>query len=146
MTGFTDERERRVLRLFRFGMVPWLMAGRRDRRGRVRVWLGRKHPYAQKGGQQWRYRYVAMMFLGRRLQPDEHVHHLDGNVSNDHPSNLAVVAAEYHGSYHCWFTDLTEIQDQFLLTALAMPDYTYRGARRGPILSRRALPQYERRR
>ncbi len=71
-----------------------------DSRGRHLVYLGSGARYANSGGWQYVYRYNVMMALGRELRPDEHVHHIDGDLDNNDLPNLEVVAAAYHGSIH----------------------------------------------
>ena len=46
------------------------------------------------------YRKVAAEMLGRKLSPREQVHHLDGDVSNNLPANLAVVTDDEHKRLH----------------------------------------------
>jgi hypothetical protein len=55
---------------------------------------GNKYPYV--------HRYVDVMekLLGRRLLPTEHVHHINGDRSNDDPSNLVVMDASAHQLAH----------------------------------------------
>lgn len=38
--------------------------------------------------------------LGRRLKRSEHVHHIDGDKSNNSPENLMVLSATDHARYH----------------------------------------------
>lgn len=41
---------------------------------------------------------VAEAKIGRPLRKDEHVHHLDGDVKNPHPSNLVVLDERTHAA------------------------------------------------
>jgi len=52
----------------------------------------------------WIYEHVAVAegFLNRPLNADEHVHHLDFNKSNNHPSNLLVLLASQHAKLHSY--------------------------------------------
>jgi hypothetical protein len=38
--------------------------------------------------------------LGRHLQPDEIVHHINGIVNDDRPENLAVMTQSEHAKLH----------------------------------------------
>lgn len=46
------------------------------------------------------HRLVMERFLGRKLAPDEHVHHIDGDTLNNSPSNLKIVTRAEHLSIH----------------------------------------------
>ena len=46
------------------------------------------------------HRIVAEQMLGRSLRSDEHVHHIDHNPKNNHPSNLEVLSAADHARLH----------------------------------------------
>lgn len=43
---------------------------------------------------------IAAMMLGRPLDDDEVVHHIDGNKVNNHPSNLEVLTKSEHARVH----------------------------------------------
>jgi hypothetical protein len=47
-----------------------------------------------------RARWVMAQVLGRNLLPTEHVHHRDGNRSNDDPANLEVINRNKHLREH----------------------------------------------
>jgi len=57
----------------------------------VTVASGRRAPLA---------RVLAAYRLGRLLAPEEHVHHIDHNPDNEHPSNLQVIDAADHRLHH----------------------------------------------
>ena len=63
------------------------------RRGYIQITTG-----AQKG----RHQHVVIMegLLGRRLHPDEVVHHIDENTYNNSLSNLAIMTRSAHTSLH----------------------------------------------
>jgi hypothetical protein len=46
------------------------------------------------------YRQIAEQKIGRKLLPGEHVHHRDGDRSNNHPRNLDVMTASEHSALH----------------------------------------------
>lgn len=68
--------------------------------GRPCITLGKHHPYANSGGWQYLYRYRMMCYLGRKLDPSEHVHHLDGNIHNNNLNNLHLINPSEHGKIH----------------------------------------------
>lgn len=50
----------------------------------------------------WRkeHRVVMEHMLGRKLEKDEHVHHIDGYKTNNNPSNLTLVSLPEHNAIH----------------------------------------------
>jgi hypothetical protein len=46
------------------------------------------------------HRVIMELHIGRRLRSDEHVHHKDGNRSNNDISNLELMTASQHMSHH----------------------------------------------
>lgn len=66
---------------------------RRPGDGRWIVGLGVGHPWANSAGWQYLYRVLVAWYLSRPLHPDEQVHHVDRDMSNDDPRNLQVVVA-----------------------------------------------------
>jgi hypothetical protein len=72
-----------------------------DDRGRVKVFLGKGHKYANRGGYQWRARLVVSYALERRLLSCEHVHHIETrSFNNDSVDKLELREGAEHGSYH----------------------------------------------
>ncbi|HEC66818.1 MAG TPA: glycosyltransferase [bacterium] len=41
-------------------------------------------------------RFIMQQIIGRKLEPKEHVHHIDGNTFNNSPSNLEILSASDH--------------------------------------------------
>ena len=58
------------------------------------------HPYASKTGYVQEHRLVMEEYLGRILEPDEVVHHRDGNKQNNTIENLEVLLNGQHISDH----------------------------------------------
>lgn len=67
---------------------------------RIRVWLGKGHRWANSAGWQWKSRYLMMEYLGRALTSDEHVHHVNGDTSDDRIENFELWLAEEHCRFH----------------------------------------------
>jgi len=64
-------------------------------------YISQGHRYIRLGGvTRALHRVVAEQSLGRPLQPDEIVHHIDGDPLNNNPSNLAVVSRQEHFLLH----------------------------------------------
>lgn len=59
-----------------------------------------EHPAATPGGYVYEHRLVMEKYLGRYLEPWEHVHHIDGNRSNNDLSNLQLMSNFEHANYH----------------------------------------------
>lgn len=58
--------------------------------GYVLVRVGKDHHLADVRGYAYEHRLNAELMLGRRLEPDEQVHHIDGDKANNATSNLMV--------------------------------------------------------
>lgn len=52
------------------------------------------HPRSHKNGYVYEHILVAEQSLGRTITPSEVVHHIDGDISNNDPSNLHVFASQ----------------------------------------------------
>ena len=57
------------------------------------------------------HRVVAFIVLGRMLDPDEHVHHIDHNKSNNLPENLVVLAPLAHNLVHLFTSLLSPLRN-----------------------------------
>lgn len=95
------------LRLYRDNSGEWIIAPStegypvfHDSKGRACITINKRHPYATSAGYQRLARFIVAESIGRELRPDEHIHHLNGDLTDDRPSNLALVSAEYHGRVH----------------------------------------------
>lgn len=67
--------------------------------GRIAVYAP-DHPASNNRGYILRSRYVMEKKLGRRLDPDEEVHHKNENKYDDDPSNLVVLSKSDHAKLH----------------------------------------------
>jgi len=71
------------------------------------------------------HRWIVEKKIGRRLKPDEVVHHRDGNKLNNSPNNLQVFSSQdEHHSLH----KKQKVQNFFL--KLLLPRFLYRLFRR----------------
>lgn len=66
--------------------------------GYIKVYAS-DHPAAH-GGSVFEHRLVMERIIGRYLEPDEVVHHLDGNRQNNAPENLSLLKRGEHVSGH----------------------------------------------
>lgn len=71
-----------------------------DKRGYVRIWLGKGHYLANSAGWQYKHRFMMSVHLGRELRQDEHVHHCNKIYSDNRFENFQLWLAEFHGKYH----------------------------------------------
>ena len=78
-------RQRQARRLLKLDERGWT-----DSQGYRRVYLGGKGTHL--------HRLVMATLVGRPLRTDEHVHHLDGNGTNNRPANLQLLSASAHMS------------------------------------------------
>ena len=60
----------------------------------------RTHPLANTQGKVYYHRHVASIKVGRWIRSGEHVHHKDGNRSNNAPSNIEVLTQAEHVHKH----------------------------------------------
>lgn len=68
--------------------------------GYVFVRVGQAHHLADVRGYAYEHRVVAEQKIGRAIAPGEHVHHIDGNKTNNDPANLEVLTVAEHRLEH----------------------------------------------
>lgn len=64
------------------------------------VTAGRWIILCRDGTKLWYYRGVMAAQIGRLLRPEELVHHLNGDSTDDRPENLVVMSRAEHHSLH----------------------------------------------
>lgn len=64
------------------------------------------HPLADVRGYVYEHRLVAYELLGRPLQRDERVHHINGDRTDNRPENVEVVSTAGHAARHRTRDDL----------------------------------------
>lgn len=100
----TDDAKRRISEANRGRNTgadhPRWRGGIQMRRGRSLRLVGKDHPMADAAGYVLEYRLVMAEKIGRYLTTDEHVHHIDGDVTNNHPDNLMLVSRSQHTRLH----------------------------------------------
>jgi hypothetical protein len=81
--------------------MAWKWKGGRtiDSRGYVRV-LSPNHPDRDVQNYVYEHRLVMEKVLGRRLEPGEVVHHIDGDPANNAPENLMLF--ESQAAHQAW--------------------------------------------
>jgi hypothetical protein len=63
--------------------------------------LDKKHPLAKGNSHSVYYhRHIASIKEGRWLDTNEHVHHIDGDRTNNAPENLEIMSASEHSKMH----------------------------------------------
>lgn len=117
---------------------------------------GRLRIYVRATGKTISYpKYLMEKELGRELNPDEFVHHVDSNPLNNEITNLKIMTSSEHASMHMTkYYDTTAIcgwcGKEFLWTALQQQRFyserrTGRHASEHPFCSRKCSGQYGRR-
>ena len=61
--------------------------------GYIRVWLSDGRVIGE-------HRFIMEQKIGRKLQPNEIVHHKDGNKKNNHIDNLSIETRSFHSASH----------------------------------------------
>ena len=95
-------------------------------------------------------RFVMENYLGRYLLPEEDVHHIDGNVTNNDLSNLEVKTTYLHRREHA-LKYLKPVQaiclwcKKYMVLSTTRQSQLHRDAKRGkvgPFCSKRCIGQY----
>ena len=84
------------------------------------------HPKANSNGLYPLHRVVAENKIGRPLQKNEHVHHIDENKYNNSPENLEVLTDSQHAKLHIKEVDLVELNCQCCGKLIKMKPATMR--------------------
>lgn len=101
-------------------------------------------------------RYIMSNYLGRTLRPDEQIHHVDGNPTNNEIDNLLVLPRNLHDIMHR--KDRVKYRDkemicpwcgkEFLWTAYQQSEHNMNSKRRhsmqGPFCSKSCAGSYGR--
>lgn len=88
-----------------------------DAHGYIRVWEP-GHPNAYGKGWAMEHRLVAAATIGRPIEPDEHVHHINGIKTDNRPENLAVLG---HGEHSV--VTMTELWGEVAATRAELAAY-----------------------
>jgi hypothetical protein len=72
------------------------------------------------------HRFLGEQIIGRPLEDDEVVHHVDGNIQNNTPENLQVMLRKDHSKMHNVGKSMSE-KSKAILSAINMDKPNYSG-------------------
>lgn len=85
-----------------------------------------KHPKANSKGLYPLHRVVAENKIGRLLNDNEDVHHVDENKMNNHPDNLEVLTKAEHTRLHMKKNGVVELRCPKCSSVFQLPPNVYR--------------------
>lgn len=71
-----------------------MLVFRKDKHSGYMYAIDSSHPLANKSGKIYEHIYVMCNHIGRKLNPDECVHHIDRNKENNSLSNLQLMTIQ----------------------------------------------------
>lgn len=77
-----------------------MLVFRKDKYSGYMYAIDSSHPLANKSGKIYEHIYVMCNHIGRKLNPDECVHHIDRNRENNSLSNLQLMTLSEHAKLH----------------------------------------------
>lgn len=95
-----ENREKKSRRQRREGNPNWQGGRSVASNGYVLIKVGVDHHLADVRGYAYEHRLVAEQKAGRRIEPGEHVHHINGDKVDNRPENLEILTVAEHCKRH----------------------------------------------